>query len=225
MLRSVGAGGGRLPPATRWMWKRSHGGTIEAPPDERGGNRYVPPNATASHLDSNESMSPRSAPRRSSQALPRSTRPASSPRAMKSRWTRSIRLRTRRSVRSTASHPPLQEDSRHGVLRPRDQAAPVSATVGEVKGWFIEKINVSPMDATEHVLQVTGTTGRRHDDRQPEGRRLRHRVSAASRSSASRASSLSKMEATQMERPNQRALRAHLERGDYQVGVHCGRWD
>src|SRR6267143_4133807 len=29
------------------MWKRSHGGTIEAPPDERGGN-----NATAPHLDS-----------------------------------------------------------------------------------------------------------------------------------------------------------------------------
>ena len=50
--RSVGAGGGRPPPATRWMWKRSHGETIEAPPDERGGNRYVLPNATAPHLDS-----------------------------------------------------------------------------------------------------------------------------------------------------------------------------
>src|SRR2546430_8124853 len=34
------------------MSKRSHGGTIEAPPDERGGNRYVLPNATAPHLDS-----------------------------------------------------------------------------------------------------------------------------------------------------------------------------
>jgi hypothetical protein len=34
------------------MWKRSHGGTIEAPPDERGGNSYVRPNATAPHLDS-----------------------------------------------------------------------------------------------------------------------------------------------------------------------------
>jgi hypothetical protein len=32
------------------MWKRSHGGTIEAPPDERGGNGYVLPNATAPHL-------------------------------------------------------------------------------------------------------------------------------------------------------------------------------
>src|SRR6202171_1731750 len=37
------------------MWKRGHGGTIEAPPDERGGNRYVLPNATAPHLDSTQS--------------------------------------------------------------------------------------------------------------------------------------------------------------------------
>src|SRR5271170_3945721 len=37
------------------MWKRSHGGTIEAPPNERGGNRYVIPNATAPHLDSTKS--------------------------------------------------------------------------------------------------------------------------------------------------------------------------
>src|SRR6266508_4450923 len=34
------------------MWKRSHGGTTKAPPDERGGNRYVLHNATAPHLDS-----------------------------------------------------------------------------------------------------------------------------------------------------------------------------
>ena len=33
------------------MWKRSHGRTTEAPPDERGGNRYVGPTATAPHLD------------------------------------------------------------------------------------------------------------------------------------------------------------------------------
>ena len=40
------------------MWKRSHGGTIEAPPDERGGNRYVLPNATAPHLDSTNRVVP-----------------------------------------------------------------------------------------------------------------------------------------------------------------------
>ena len=34
------------------MWKRSHGRTTQAPPDERGGNRYVRPTATAPHLDS-----------------------------------------------------------------------------------------------------------------------------------------------------------------------------
>jgi hypothetical protein len=38
------------------MWKRSHGGTIKAPPDERGGNRYVLPKATAPHLDSTHSV-------------------------------------------------------------------------------------------------------------------------------------------------------------------------
>src|ERR1700681_669426 len=36
------------------MWKRSQGRTTEAPPDERGGNRYVQPTATAPHLDSTE---------------------------------------------------------------------------------------------------------------------------------------------------------------------------
>src|SRR5262245_13567718 len=36
------------------MWKRSHGGTTKAPPDERGGNRYVQPTATAPHLDSTQ---------------------------------------------------------------------------------------------------------------------------------------------------------------------------
>src|SRR5215471_21641037 len=34
------------------MWKRSHGSASEAPPDERGGNRYAQPTATAPHLDS-----------------------------------------------------------------------------------------------------------------------------------------------------------------------------
>src|SRR6516225_4265348 len=33
-------------------WKRSHGRASEAPPDERGGNSYAQPTATAPHLDS-----------------------------------------------------------------------------------------------------------------------------------------------------------------------------
>ena len=34
------------------MWKRSYGLASEALPDERGGNRYAQPTATAPHLDS-----------------------------------------------------------------------------------------------------------------------------------------------------------------------------
>jgi hypothetical protein len=36
------------------VWKRSHGRASEAPPDERGGNRYVRPTATAPHSDSTQ---------------------------------------------------------------------------------------------------------------------------------------------------------------------------
>ena len=47
------------------MWKRSHGRTSEAPPDERGGYRYVRPTATASHLDSTQLVRSRPRQRRS----------------------------------------------------------------------------------------------------------------------------------------------------------------
>src|SRR6266702_544276 len=39
------------------MWKRSHGRTTKAPPNERGGNRYVRPTATAPHSDSTKKRS------------------------------------------------------------------------------------------------------------------------------------------------------------------------
>src|SRR5215207_7283172 len=53
------------------MWKRSHGGTTKAPPDERGGNRYVLPNATAPHLDSTIHDRDEPAAGRATSAMPR----------------------------------------------------------------------------------------------------------------------------------------------------------
>src|SRR5215471_18255828 len=38
------------------VWKRSQGRTSEAPPDERGGNRYVGPTAAAPHSDSTQAV-------------------------------------------------------------------------------------------------------------------------------------------------------------------------
>jgi len=42
------------------VWKRSHGRTTKAPPDERGGNRYARPKVAAPHLDSTIRVAPTS---------------------------------------------------------------------------------------------------------------------------------------------------------------------
>src|SRR6476659_4827660 len=42
------------------VWKRSHGRTTKAPPDERGGNRYARPKVAAPHLDSTKTGKSRS---------------------------------------------------------------------------------------------------------------------------------------------------------------------
>ena len=53
------------------MWKRSHARPAKAPPDERGGNGYVLPRATAPHLNSARSRRFNVPPATS--ALPRTT--------------------------------------------------------------------------------------------------------------------------------------------------------
>src|SRR6266436_8763750 len=48
----AGCGRSACPVRRAGCGKRSHGRTTKAPPDERGGNRYVRPTETAPHLDS-----------------------------------------------------------------------------------------------------------------------------------------------------------------------------
>ena len=41
---------------------------------------------------------------------------------------------------------------------------PPTATVNHVKRWYVHELKMSPVDASEHVLQITGTTDRPDPD-------------------------------------------------------------
>lgn len=45
----------------------------------------------------------------------------------------------------------------------RHEFAP-TATVNRVKHWYVRELKMSPVDASEHVLQITGTTDRPDPD-------------------------------------------------------------
>lgn len=52
----------------------------------------------------------------------------------------------------------------HFVDEAKHHPFPPATTVARVKKWFVDKIGMSPTDATEHVLQITGTSLRPSPD-------------------------------------------------------------
>ena len=67
-----------------------------------------------------------------------------------------VHVHTCRQIQVTLS---FAGDTKHHPFRP-------SATIAEVKAWFVDKLHMSPVDATEHVLQITGTSERPDPDTQ-----------------------------------------------------------
>ncbi|SRR5258706_1238904 len=52
----------------------------------------------------------------------------------------------------------------HFNAETKDHAFVPAATVEHVKRWFVDKIGMTPVDASEHVLQITGTKDRPDPD-------------------------------------------------------------
>ncbi len=67
-----------------------------------------------------------------------------------------IHVHTCRQIQVTLT---FAGDTKHHPFRP-------STTVAEVKAWFVDKLHMTPVDATEHVLQITGTSDRPDPDAQ-----------------------------------------------------------
>src|SRR5215831_6794116 len=135
------------------MWKLSQGRTAKAPPDERGGNGYVRPTATAPHLDSTGSPRPvwkRWTPRRGvGIRLPR--RPLSL-------W--SVSLFDPRAISSFSNCRPKSKRLIQFFVRPRRRhsSAPTADLTGQraqtqsrMASWPPPKAARSVLDGGEHA--------------------------------------------------------------------------
>src|SRR6267154_5668389 len=112
------------------MWKRSHGRTTKAPPDERGGNGYVRPTETAPHLDSTKMsrathfVGTADLPQEADPPGQRSVRPSW---AICSAAARTVALKARR-VSELAARWPAFFDALHSALDP-DRPSPAGHPV------------------------------------------------------------------------------------------------
>ncbi len=98
-----------------------------------------------------------------------------------------------------------------------------SATVEQVKRWYVHKLKMSAVDAAEHVLQITGTSERPEPDLQIGA--LVHGCCDLSFTLVP----LKRVEGEGMNgpllrRPDERAFQDEMAGGAFQLAVHLGRW-